>query len=121
MVSVFASDDTYGGIKCGQGINTKRIFQQQSAGGNSFEKDEDYIRPGEFLKEVLIEDPLHSEKKTTIIPLVEVRPEVCPEPQPGGVPQCNSCRVAVTEAELDVLTGKCQVSRVDILFDCREK
>lgn len=56
-------------------LSTQRIFQQQSAGGNSFEKDEDYIRPGEFLKEVLIEDPLHSEKKTTIIPLVEVRPE----------------------------------------------
>ncbi|MGH0179404.1 UNVERIFIED_CONTAM: hypothetical protein FKN15_019906 [Acipenser sinensis] len=45
---------------------------------------------------------------------------VCPEPQPGGVPQYNSCRVAVAEAELDVLTGECQVSRVDILFDCRE-
>lgn len=26
MVSVFASDDTYGGIKCGQGINTKVRF-----------------------------------------------------------------------------------------------
>ncbi|XP_067885711.1 xanthine dehydrogenase-like isoform X2 [Heterodontus francisci] len=45
---------------------------------------------------------------------------VWPDPQPKGAPQYNSYGVTVAEAEIDVLTGENQISRVDILFDCGE-